>query len=450
MDKTWEKMTVDEKQEATFEKLLTPKGPDGNDLQFQSPEAQAVYKTRVTRLKDAVQMKKTPDQVPVAIFPGMFPYHHAGITIEKAMYDYDACTSAFKQFIMEFQPDLNLGAATPGAGKFYEIMDYKLYQWPGHGVPPEHSYQAVEKEYMKADEYDLLITDPTRYFTNHYLPRCFGALEGFKMLPNFPGILEMYGVAGDFIPFALPPVQETFKKLFEAGAEALKWAMAMGAVGGELQSMGYTNLFAAGFSKAPYDILSDTMRSTTGIMMDMYRRPEKLLEAMEVIVPIAINMGVAAMKQNGNPFLFMPLHKAADGFMSDEQFEKFYWPPFRKVLMGLIDAGVIPVPALEGYWNSRLKVIQDLPKGTTMWMVDQSDIFEAKKTLGQVACLCGNVSSSMLLLSKPEEVKDYCKKLIDTVGSDGGFVMCNGAFFDEASPENIKAMVEATREYGVY
>ena len=30
---------------------------------------------------------------------------------------------------------------------------------------------------MKADEYDLLITDPSFYFRNFYLPRVFGALE---------------------------------------------------------------------------------------------------------------------------------------------------------------------------------------------------------------------------------------------------------------------------------
>ena len=50
------------------------------------------------------------------------------------------------------------------------------------------------------------------------------------MLPPLTGILEMYGVAFNFIPYGLPPVQGAYKALFEAGAEALKWAMAMGGV----------------------------------------------------------------------------------------------------------------------------------------------------------------------------------------------------------------------------
>jgi hypothetical protein len=449
MEKKWEEMLADEKQEAQFQKLLAPKDPEGNDLQFQSPEAEADYKASINRIKDAVQLKKTPDRVPVTILPSMFPYINAGMTVEEAMYDYDKCTAAFKKFMLEFKPDMNIGASAPGPGKFYEILDYKLYSWPGHGVKPEHCYQCNEKEYMTAGDYDLLITDPSFYFRNFYLPRVFGALEGFTMLPPLTGILEMYGVAFNFIPYALPPVQGTFKALFEAGAEALKWAMAMGGSDVELKSLGFPNILG-GFTKAPFDVIGDTLRGTRGIMVDMYRQPDKLLKAMEALVPIMIGMGIGASQQTGNPQIFMPLHKAADGFLSDEQFKKFYWPTFKAVILGLIEGGCIPFPALEGHWGSRLEVIQDVPKGKTMWMVDQTDMAKAKETLGKNACLIGNVPSSTLKLGTPDEVKDYCRKLIDTVGKGGGFIMGNGAFFDEAKPENIKAMVDFTKEYGIY
>jgi uroporphyrinogen-III decarboxylase len=75
---------------------------------------------------------------------------------------------------------------------------------------------------------------------------------------------------------------------------------------------------------------------------------------------------------------------------------------------------------------------------------------KAKATLGKKACLLGGVPSSMLNLSTPEEVKKYAKHLIDTAGKDGGYIMGNGAFFDHAKPENVKAMVDAAKEYGVY
>ena len=449
MEKQWADMTSDEKQEALFGRWLTPKDPGGNDLKFQSAATEKAYKDRITRIKDAIQMKKTPDRVPVFVAPSFFPAYYAGITPQEAMYDYDKCCAAFKKFVLDFEPDGHLGAYVPGPGKFFEILDYKLYSWPGHGVAPEQSYQANEGEYMKANEYDALIDDPSNFFSSTYLPRVFGALEGFKMLPTLTGILEMYGVALNFIPFGLPPVQETYKKLFEAGAETLKWIGAMGAWNAEITAAGFP-IIVAGFTKAPFDVIGDTLRGTRGMMLDMYRQPDKLLEALDRMTPLMIKMGVSSAQMNGIPLIFIPLHKGADGFLSDEQFKKFYWPTFRKVMMGLIDEGVVPMPAAEGHWTTRLEVIQDLPKGKTLWMIDQSDMAKAKKTLGKVACMFGNVSSALLKLGTPQEVKDYVKKTIDTAGKGGGFIVSNGAFFDHAKPENIHAMVDTAREYGVY
>jgi uroporphyrinogen-III decarboxylase len=447
MAKEWVDMTSDEKQEALIARWMAPKDPQGNDLKFQSPQAEKDYKDRITRIKDAFQMKKLPDRVPVFLAPSFYPAYYAGITPYDAMYDYEKCNMAFKKFVFDFKPDGNLGAAVPGPGKFFEILDYKLYSWPGHGVAKEQSYQANEGEYMTADEYDAFIEDPSNYFTHSYLPRVFGKLDGFPMLPALTSIVEMYGVAGNFIPFGLPPVQATYKALFEAGAEALKWGMAMGAFGAEVNGAGFP-VIASGFTKAPFDFVGDTLRGTRGVMLDMYRCPDKLQEAMERLVPIMIKMGVGTAMMNGHPVIFIPLHKGADGFLSDAQFKKFYWPTFRKVLMGLIAEGVVPMPAAEGHWDSRLEVMSDLPKGKTLWMIDNSDIFKAKKTLGKVGCMFGNVQSDLLVLGTPQQVKDYVKKLIDECAPGGGYIVSNGAFFDQAKAENVQAMVDAAMEYG--
>ena len=449
MEKQWEEMTSEEKQEEMFQRWMSPKDPQGNDIKFQSPQAEKAYKERVTRIKDAIQMKKLPDRVPVLLLPNFFPAYYAGITPQEAMYDYDKCCMAFKKFVLDFDADVNPGAVGPGPGKFFEILDYKLYSWPGHGVPPEQSYQCNEGEYMKADEYDALIDDPSNFFSNTYLPRVFGALEGFKMLPALTSILEIYGVAFNFIPYGLPPVQASYKALFEAGAEVLKWVGAVGGAGIEMTAAGYPGAWG-GFTKAPFDVIGDTLRGTRGIMVDMYRQPDKLLEAMDRLTPLMIKMGVGAAQMNRNPIIFIPLHKGADGFLSDEQFKKFYWPTLRKVMMGLIAEGVVPNPALEGKWTTRLEVMQDMPKGKTLWMIDQSDIAKAKKTIGKIGCMHGNVPSDLLSLGTPQQVKDYVKNLIDTCSKDGGFIVSNGAFFDQAKAENVKAVVDTTKEYGVY
>jgi hypothetical protein len=442
-------LTPEEKQEALFERWLTPKDPAGNDLPFSSPEAAKGYRERITRIKDAIQMKKRPDRVPVLLAPSFFPVFHSRATPHDVLYDYDKLQAAFKNFAVEFGADAHIGATAPGSGRVYEILDYKLYSWPGHGVAREHSYQCNEGEYMKADEYDALIQDPSGYFMSVYLPRVFGALAPLQMMPFLPGVLEIYGVAFNFIPFGLPPMHAALKALMDAGAESLKWAGALGQVSGELAGLGYPE-FWGGFTKAPFDVIGDTLRGTKGIMLDMHRQPAKLLESLEALVPLMVKLGVGAAQVTGKPIIFIPLHKGADGFMSEEQYEKFYWPTLRKVMLGLIEQGIVPNPAAEGGYGSRLSVIKDLPKGKTLWMFDATDMAKAKAAMGNTACIMGNVPSTMLSLSSPQEVKAYCKNLIEVAGKGGGYVLSNGAFFDQAKPENLKAVVEAAKEHGAY
>ena len=109
-------LSADEKQEAQFQKLLAPKDPEGKDFKFEGPEAEKLYKEKLTRIKDAIQLKKQPDRVPVCPLPGMFPFNYAGFTIQEVMYDYDKCVSAFKKFVLDFEPDMHIGAAGPGPG----------------------------------------------------------------------------------------------------------------------------------------------------------------------------------------------------------------------------------------------------------------------------------------------------------------------------------------------
>lgn len=437
---------MEEKQEELFNRWLSPQ------IEFADEKAGEAYRARVSRIKDAIQLKKKPDRVPVFPLIGFFPAYYAGLTPYDMMYDYEKLKIAFKKYVLDFEPDAHAGAIGPGPGKFFEILDYKLYAWPGHGVAPQHSYQCIEGEYMKAEEYDALIQDPTYFFLKTYFPRIFGTLEPLNKLSPLTNALEMYGgfTPVTFIPFGMPDVQAALKALIEAGNEVLKWIGNVVAWEREMAAAGFPNLFGGG-TKAPFDTIGDTLRGTKGIMLDMYRRPDKLHQAMEIFTPLMIKMGASAAKANGNPIVFIPLHKGADGFISNKQFEEFYWPTLKKVIMGLISEGCVPFLYAEGSYNSRLELIKnDLPRGKTLWGFDQTDMAKAKKIIGEVASICGNVPSSLLSVGAPKEVKDYVKKLIEVCGEGGGFMVMNGAVIDEAKPENVKAMIEATKEYGVY
>jgi hypothetical protein len=446
MPEKWKELSADEKQESLFQSWLSPPG-----ITFLSPEAEKGYKARVTRIKEAIQLKKKPDRVPVIPMTGFFPAFYAGMTPYDVMYDYDKMLTAWKKYVLDFEPDAHGGAATAVPGKMYEILDYKLYAWPGHGVPHTSSYQCLEGEYMQPDEYDDLIRDPSDFFRSIYLPRVFGALKPFKALSPLTNITEMYGGFTGFaiLPYGLPDVQAAHKALLEAGSEALKWGGAVIAFDKEMIAAGFPDFFGAG-TKAPFDTIGDTLRGTRGIMLDVFRQPDKLLKALEVLTPIMIKMGASTAKMNGNPIVFIPLHKGADGFLSREQFRKFYWPSLKNLLLGLIEEGCVPFPWAEGGYNSRLEDIRGSPRGKVVWGFDSTDMIKAKKILGDESCITGNVPSSLLEIGAPEEVKKYIQKLIETAGVNGGYVAMNGAVIDKAREENVRAMIEATKELGIY
>jgi uroporphyrinogen-III decarboxylase len=153
---------------------------------------------------------------------------------------------------------------------------------------------------------------------------------------------------------------------------------------------------------------------------------------------------------SGTPTIFFPLHKGADGFMSGKQFETFYWPSLRKVLLALSKEGILPVLFAEGSYNTRLGVIQDMPKGSVAWYFDQTDIVRAKKEIGDKYCIIGNVPTSLLMTGRPADVKEHCRKLIEACGKGGGYILAGGANIDEGNPENLRAVMAAAKEYGAY
>ena len=203
----------------------------------------------------------------------------------------------------------------------------------------------------------------------------------------------------------------------------------------------------------------DRLEVATHILQGIYSRVRCNIkeEACEKFVWIVLDMAVSTARMSNHPVVFIPLHKGTavsrdgkGGFMSIPQFEEFYWPTLRKLVLGLIDNGLVPDLFIEGDYTSRLDIIKDVPAGKCMYHFEQVDIHKAKKILGDHVCLRGSVPIQLMWTGTPQEVKDYCKKLIDVVGEGGGFIMDISTASEDIKPENMRAMIEFTKEYGVY
>lgn len=441
--KNWKELTPKQKQEERFKKWLAASG-----VKFKSPEAKKLYQQRVTRFIKVIKMEE-PDRVPCALPVGYFPAYYAGYDLKTVMYDYEKQRDAWLKFMNDFGDMDTFGG--PGLvlpAPALEMIDHKIHKWPGHGLADNvRSYQYVEADYMKKDEYDKLINDPSDFWLRTFMPRQAGA---YKALATLPHLTAFVGIPIFYLArFGDPAIQEAYKKMMQAGEEIMKWQKITGEVGQAALEAGYAG-FSGGFSGAPFDMLTDMLRGTTGIFLDMYRQPEKIHEAMDRLVPIVIEEAVNMADMSMSPIIMMPLHKGERGFMSPGQFDTFYWPSFKKVLLGMINEGLVPMPFAEGNYIPRLEVIQDMPRASMIWYFEYMDMARAKATVGRNNCIAGNLPISTMVTGTSQEVREGCRKLIETCAPGGGYILTAAASMDQGNIENLHAMMDAAKEYGVY
>ena len=435
----WSSLTAEQKRKFRLDAWVR-----GDGIQFESPEAKAKYQERAKRFRDALELK-IPDRVPIAGLGGAFIYRRAGIPQKATMYDrWEEAAQAVIKFQKDFQPD-SATATFMMSGASMELLGQTNMKWAGYGLPDDVQYQYVEQEYMKADEYAHFLLDPSDYVLRRYLPRMYRSLKGLQKMSWFgsDGIQVGGRVVGAFLN---PEVKEALGILQKAAEMSVAPATMSMKTANRLMAMGFPSLFT-GFGAAPFDVLGDSMRGTRGVLMDLYRCPDNVIKACEKILELS---PIPDLAIGAPPIVLMPLHKGDDTHISLKQFEKFYWPTFKQLLLNMIDDGLIPAPFAEGTYNQRLSHLIELPASSVLWFFDRTDMHKAKDVLGGHSPIMGNVPITLIATGSPEQVKACCKDLIDYCGKGGGYILCSGTQLDDAKEDTVRAMIEFTREYGVY
>jgi uroporphyrinogen-III decarboxylase len=403
------------------------------------------FKERERRLMDAVALK-TPDRVPISIGLNYHPAKFAGTTTWAAWYDFPTWKEAYIKAAEYLAPD-RVFVVLNQSGRVMEALDAKQMRWPGHGVSKYHTHQFVEGEYMKEDEYDLFLEDPSDFLVRCYLPRVYGLMAPTGKLPPLNTL--MMGLP--FHILATPEFADMLENLTKIAREAIQWQQETTSLSRELTELGLFCRQPPFFGGvAPFDSISDFLRGMRGAMLDMYRRPEKLIQAIEMLCKIQLDRLAQAPQATEFTPAFMALHRGAHGFMNLKQFETFYWPYLLKVINALVDKGYTPDIFFEGDYNSRLEYLAQMPKAKVIARFDQIDMTRAKEILGRTVCIAGNMPVSILQVGTADDVKAACKKLIDVAGKDGGYIMAPASALDEVKPENLKTMIDFTKEYGKY
>jgi hypothetical protein len=397
-----------------------------------STDTEQLYQQRLHRYVTAMRNEK-PDMVPIRPFVAEFTGVYAGYTCQELAHDYQKAFDAACRCAADFDWDAVVANMVYVWTGLTQAIDLDYYGVPGIHIPPDTAFQyiepPVEKAFMRPDEYDLLIEDTTGYLLNVWLPR----------------------VARSVQPLGEPTTFENNLSFLKGGMAMMQYFGSFPAQVERLRRESGTVSAICGMFKAPLDIIADKLRGYVGLAMDLLERPKKVMAACEALMPHLYHIA----RTTADPAKQVPIgywmHRGCVPFISFDQFKNFYWPTVKPCIEQLWADGHQTLFYAEGNWDHHLESFAELPDLSIVYHVDHGDIFKVHEVLGRKFCISGGIPNVLLSHHPPEDVGPYCKKVIDVVGRDGGYIIDAGAIVQNAEKvENLRAMTEAARRYGVY
>ncbi len=406
-----------------------------------------LYAERAERVKDVIELR-VPDRVPFMVL--VEPHRYSGIPKSAAYYDHITLKRTMRKMAVELEPDMG-EPGFPACGAAMTELDVRNCVWPGGPKSDDYDYQFVEGEYMKTDEYDLFLNDPTGFMIRRYLPRIYGALAPLAKLPPMDGMFM--GLEYLTPLFASPEFLEMAKRLAEAGRHVEEFRKTVGNTSEDLAQLGFppfATFAPGGVGGAPFDTVTSFLRGMRGSMLDMYRQPDKLLRACDAILERRIACAIPAdpTHRDHPQRVAMPLWRGDPVFMSDDQFKKFYWPGLKKSLQTHVDLGYVPVPFFESKFGDRLECMLELPKGKILASVEAADAVRAKEILGSHTSLLVRCPNQCKLWSL-SQLESFLKDLVDKSGRNGGLIIVV-KMPDNVQTKDFRNMLKSIEEYGRY
>jgi len=364
---------------------------------------------------DAVVALETPDRVPLGPLLDHWAATYTGITNAELMADSEKRINAVIKTATDFKWDMTFIADTAIPALLKLGMPAKL-KLPGVDLPENSTHQFEEKGYMEVEDYDIMASEGLIPFMSAIMPRIYPDMNIES------AFADLIAVSGE--------ITDHSNRVKDAGMVP-----------------------AAGFviPGPAFEYLSYA-RGITNAMMDLRRHPDKIKAASKKYREDFINMALGSVSQNKVNRVFIGLSRTSPTFIPPKVFEELCLPDLEFFVNRIVDAGYTPLLHCDTDWTKCLHFFTRFPKGKCILELDSfTDIFNAKKVLGDRMAIMGDVPSTLTAGDSKQEVLDYCKRLIEEVGKGGGFILSSGCSIpNNARPENIAAMTEAVEEWGSY
>jgi len=376
--------------------------------------------TSEERVWATIRLEK-PDRVPVNILASAACFKATGHTVA----DYYANTSEDKAWavidkVWDYTGgwDLDLSSIAQGSPMALKIgmgraMGIKM-KFPGEELPENYTAQAFEEEVMTLKDYDTVAEIGWQRFLDEDYQ--------FRIM--------------DITPADVAKAMEEGAASFFRGLE--RW-----------KKRGVVTLYPVNSCPLHPFFRFSVGRSMVRFMEDLRYHPALVEKALKTVTREYIEQIIPACKALGFKLSFTAEERAEAHFFPLPVFERFWWPYTQEIVDALWSEGIVTWFHLDLNWDKNIPYFKKLPRGSAILALDSiTNIFEAKKVLRNHLCLAGDVPPALMCLGKTEDMEAYCKKLIDEVGGDGGFILGTGCEMPTAVKlDNWRAMIQTAKNY---
>ena len=409
----------------------------------------SLLEERQKRIDDAIALRE-PDRVPITAAGQCYPVYNAGYTVADVVYDFDKYAESIIKYLTTYEPDAAGGGITiPGQGPVYELIRPKNLVWPGAPdgrISVNSTQQFIEYPVLLEEDMDFFMEDYTGWLLSKGYPAVSGLFEPIADWNFASHIVDAYSnrLLG---MLSTPAAREMIQAIWKASDMLEELGLKHMELNKKYNEMGFP-VTGGGMALTPFDAYSDFYRGTLDSMMDLYEHPDVILRFIDRNIEYVLQSITEQSKFAPGKWVFMPLHKGMDSFLTEQQYKDYYWRHLQMMINHIIDVGMVPFVYTEGPYNSRIKHLTEVPKGKVVYSFEEVDPVYAKQQLGETACIQGVFPVYLLHYGTKQQVIDEAKRLIDILAPGGGYIFSTGAGYDHAKPENVEAMFDTVKTYG--
>ncbi len=193
--------------------------------------------------------------------------------------------------------------------------------------------------------------------------------------------------------------------------------------------------------KGPFSLAS-FLRGIDGFLEDLLSNPRRAREFLHLATENQIAYVEAIVQAGGIPFIGDPV--ASGSLVSPEMFREFAQPYLSQLIRSVHESGV--KAGLHICGETRRLLRDMVATGADFLSVDEMDLARARQEVGDNTVLMGNVSTSLLLEGRPEQVATAAEECLARGGQ--GLILSSSCDVPTDAPkENVQALVKAGREW---